>query len=81
MPLLGFPRGASGQEKVPGTGTTEEEEAGGTKRKRSDQMFDLFCVVFCRCERNVSLLTSDLCLKTQEQLCVSEARLSICGYM
>ena len=30
MPLLGFPRGASGQENVPGIGTTEEE-AGGTK--------------------------------------------------
>lgn len=33
MPLLGFPLGARGQEKVPGTGTTEEE-AGGTKHRR-----------------------------------------------
>lgn len=43
IPLLGFPRGARGQEKVPGTGTTEEEdddEATGTENKRKKT--DLF---------------------------------------
>lgn len=40
MPLLGFPRGASGHENVPGTGTTEEE-AGGTKHRESGRLIDI----------------------------------------
>lgn len=50
MPLLGFPLGTRGQEKVPGTGTTEEEpEADPEAEVKSDreEPMQVYEVLYC----------------------------------